>query len=250
MHTPFFVLYRAKRRGVPCIDSIEDPCDKMSFGGVKSIDGAPPFSARVSGGSGWTDCLNTHPSSLPLILSGTVVREIVAARIEGARFAPLELKLPKRLKKNPDPYFCLLPEGKALGYLKRYFIRSEGAGKDRLVGEIHEGEKFGEKFDYWVRIPIAESWDGADVMPFHYASYIGAAGATVCSRKFLQLAHALKWHNLAAAPLDSRITGPIFELDKASWPPETWYDERYPQYDWKANWPHVKYPVPAVRLTV
>jgi hypothetical protein len=167
------------------------------------------------------------------------VSEIDSAGIKGARFVPLKLTLSKGLKRNSERYYCLLPEGRPLSYRKRYFRRGIEGERDRLVCEIDDDQKSIESFDYRVRVPVADSWDGSDSMPYHKDSYEGSAGLIACSRKFVELAYGLKWRNLAVNPID-RALYRTDELCKAPWPPETWVDEWYPGYpgfDWEANWP-------------
>jgi hypothetical protein len=233
MNTFFLTISRASLSDISQIESIDDPQNQISAEGVETIGSNQVFNATISAGKNWMDCLNSYPDLKPLVISKRVADGITRAGFKGVRLVPLRMSTVKISRRIPFPYFALLPTGRALQYRLRFFVRRSSRVHD-LVWEAPEGEKPSVKFDYWVRVPDRESWDGSDFMPFHPRLYIGPAGLTVCTRKVVELIRSEGWSNFSANPIDV----PDYEtreLRSASWPPETWYQEGYPPIDGTAS---------------
>jgi len=196
--------------------------------------------ATVTKGREWSDCLNSFSSSDPLVVSEAVASVIRDARFSAVQLREIRFEVKGQIPRPPCRYFALLPGGKPLKYLARFYKKAMGFQPLELICEqVDDGRSSptppGESHKQ--RIPIFESWDGSDLLQWWPFIPIGGMGMVICSRRFVKMVFANKWANFGARPIDSIDPFAYKPLDECAWPPESWYPQCQPREDeWKEEW--------------
>lgn len=195
--------------------------------------------AEISKGRVWADCLNSFPSSFPLVVSERVAEYITRQEFTGIELRKMRFALKGMIPAQPCAYYALIPRGRPLAYLSRYFTAENEAGEVEFITQKSQDEvlKTPPNARFVQTIPIVGSWDGSDLLTWRKSDPIGPDGYVVCSRRLLQAIFENRWTIFGAEPIDSIRGWSAKPLTEREWPPETWYPGSQPQDDeWKENW--------------
>jgi hypothetical protein len=203
------------------------------------MESTRPARAEVSKGRTWGDCLNAFSSSAPLVVSEPAAEEIGRHPFKGVDFREVKFTRTGLVPALPGNYYVMVPRGRPLTFLLRYFTGENEAGKMEFISEVleHEARQAPGHARFVQRIPLKASWDGSDLLPYRENEPIGSRGTTLCSRRLLQTIFDNKWTNFAAVPVDDVQLFAAKPLNESKWPPESWYHRIQPTGDdWKESW--------------
>ncbi|HEX2746730.1 MAG TPA: hypothetical protein VHM91_01930, partial [Verrucomicrobiales bacterium] len=165
--------------------------------------------------------------------------EIGRHSFKGVEFREVKITRTGLVPAPPGNYCVMLPRGRPLTFLLRYFTAEDEAGKVECIAEMleHEVKNPPSHAQFVQRIPLKASWDGSDLMPYRGEETVGTRGRIICSRRLLQTIFDNKWTNFAAVPVDDVQLFASRPLAQSKWPPESWYHRiQQKDGDWNESW--------------